>query len=64
FTGQCFAYGFLQTSSHDDALAFSCILPTAGRIRDSHPLERAPAGRTAKEQGKCNTLFFFIFSVF
>ena len=46
FTGQCFAYGFLQTSSHDDALAFSCILPTAGRIRDSHPLERAPAGHT------------------
>ncbi|MDY5112166.1 MAG: hypothetical protein SPE66_00410, partial [Bilifractor sp.] len=47
---QCFAYGFLQTSSHDDALAFSCILPTAGRIRDSHPLERAPAGRTVKKE--------------
>ena len=27
-------------------LVFSCILPTAGRIRDFHPLERAPAGRT------------------
>ena len=48
FTGQCFAYGFLQTSPHSDALAFSCILPTAGRIRDFHPLERAPAGRTTK----------------
>ena len=48
FTGQCFAYGFLQTSPHNDALAFSCILPTAGRIRDFHPLERAPAGRTTK----------------
>ena len=46
FTGQCFAYGFLQTPPHGDALAFGCILPTAGRIRDFHPLERAPAGRT------------------
>ena len=50
FTGQCFAYGFLQTSPHNDALAFSCILPTAGRIRDFHPLERAPAGRTTKQR--------------
>ena len=47
FTGQCFASGFLQTPFHNDALAFDCILPTAGRIRDFHPLERAPAGRTA-----------------
>ena len=47
-SGQCFASGFLQTPPHDDALASSCILPTAGRIRDSHPLERAPAGRTKK----------------
>ena len=29
-------------------LVFSYILPTAGRIRDLHSLERAPAGRTAK----------------
>ena len=46
FKGQCFASGFLQTPPHDDALAFGCILPTAGRIRDFHPLERAPAGHT------------------
>ena len=50
FTGQCFASGFLQTPSHNDALAFGCILPTAGRIRDFHPLERAPAGRTQKRR--------------
>ena len=31
-----------------DTLALGCILPTAGRIRDFHPLERAPAGRTKK----------------
>ena len=29
-------------------LVFGCILPTAGRIRDFHPLERALAGRTKK----------------
>ena len=29
-------------------LVFSHILPTAMRIRDFHPLERAPAGRTWK----------------
>ena len=46
FTGQCFASGFLQTPPHDDALAIGCTLPTAGRVRDFHPLERAPAGRT------------------
>ena len=45
-SGQCFASGFLQTPPHDDALASGCILPTAGLIRDFHPLERAPAGRT------------------
>ena len=32
----------------EDALAFGYILPTAGQIRDLHPLERAPAGRTRK----------------
>ena len=32
------------------ALVFSCILPTAGRIWDFHPLERAPAGRTQKNR--------------
>ena len=47
FTGQWFASGFLQTPPHGDALAIGCTLPTAGRVRDFHPLERAPAGRTA-----------------
>ena len=31
-----------------DTLDLGCILPTAGRIRDFHPLERALTGRTAK----------------
>ena len=48
FTGQWFASGFLQTPPHDDTLALGYILPTAGRIRDFPPLERAPAGRTKK----------------
>ena len=48
FTGQWFASGFLQTPPHGDALAIGCTLPTAGRVRDFHPLERAPAGRTIK----------------
>ena len=48
FTGQCFASGFLQTPLRNDALAIGCTLPTAGRVRDFHPLERAPAGRTKK----------------
>ena len=29
-----------------DTLDLGCILPTAGRIRDFHPLERALTGRT------------------
>ena len=29
-----------------DTLAFGCILPTTGRIRDFHPLETCAAGRT------------------
>ena len=49
FTGQWFASGFLQTPPHDDALAIGCTLPTAGRVRDFHPLERVPAGHTAKK---------------
>ena len=54
FTGQWFASGFLQTPPHDDALAIGCTLPTAGRVRDFHPLERAPAGRTYKSPGYAN----------
>ncbi len=32
-----------------DTLAFGCTLPTAGRVRVSHPLERALAGRSRKK---------------
>ncbi len=49
FTGQRFASIFLQTPLRSDALDFGCILPTAGRIWDFHPLERALAGRTTKK---------------
>ena len=49
FTGQWFASSFLQTPPHDDALAFGCTLPTAGRVRDFHPLERVPAGHTIRK---------------
>ena len=49
FTGQWFASSFLQTPPHDDALAFGCTLPTAGRVRDFHPLERVPAGHTIED---------------
>ena len=49
FTGQWFASGFLQTPPHGDALAIGCTLPTAGRVRDFHPLERVPAGHTKQE---------------
>ena len=31
-----------------DTLAFGCILPTTGRIRDFHPLETCAARRTDK----------------
>ena len=48
FTGQRFASVFLQTPPHGDALDLGCILPTAGRIRDFHPLERVPAGHTKR----------------
>ena len=58
FTGQWFASGFLQTPPHDDALAIGCTLPTAGRVREFHPLERAPAGRTTKEE--IDTCQFFL----
>src|SRR5699024_6191934 len=50
FTGQWFASSFLQTPPHDDALAFVCTLPTAGRVRDFHPLERVPAGHTTTKR--------------
>ncbi|SET23884.1 hypothetical protein SAMN04487771_10091, partial [[Clostridium] aminophilum] len=40
-----------RPTPHGGALASGCILPTAGRIRDFHPLERAPAGRTKNPAG-------------
>ena len=36
--------------STTDTLGFGCDLPAAGRSRDFHPLERALAGRTQKQQ--------------
>jgi len=36
-----------------DTLGFGYILPTAGRIRDFHPLERALAGRTKNAPAGC-----------
>ena len=36
-----------------DTLAFGCTLPTAGRVRVFHPLERALAGRT-QEPPRCS----------
>ena len=60
FTGQWFASGFLQTPPHGDALAIGCTLPTAGRVRDFHPLERAPAGHTRKSRG-CFHILCFIY---
>ncbi len=32
-----------------DTLAFGCILPATGQIRDFHPLETCAAGRTTKK---------------
>ena len=43
----------------EDALALGYILPTAGRIRDLHPLERAPAGRTAKKNPRSEERGFY-----
>ena len=48
-----------------DTLDLGYILPTAGRIRDFHPLERALTGRTSERQGAqkapCRTLISNIF---
>ena len=45
-------------------LALGYILPATGRIRDFHPLERAPAGRTMKKRPrKRSCLFTFKFRV-
>lgn len=70
FTGQWFASGFLQTPPHDDALAIGCTLPTAGRVRDFHPLERALAGHTTNkvpivnDREPCFLIYFCQISIF
>ena len=56
-----------RPTPHGGALASGCILPTAGRIRDFHPLERAPAGRT--ENGDMHLMHipiesYFVFTFF
>ena len=43
-----------------DTLAFGCILPTTGRIRDFHPLETCAARRTLKESGSRGTALICI----
>ena len=43
------SFGFHLTV---DTLAFGCILPTTGRIRDFHPLETCAAGRTKEKRPK------------
>ena len=52
-----------------EAVAFGYILPTTGRIRDFHPLERALAGRTKKTAAAeitlaCSRQFCFHISLF
>jgi hypothetical protein len=42
-----------------DTLGFGCILPTAGRIGDFHPLERVPTGHTDKVLPKNGQNFYF-----
>jgi len=42
-----------------DTLAFGCILPATGRIRDFHPLERALAGRTIKKPAAAQPVFYY-----
>ena len=48
-SGQSFAAAFLQIPPHDGHPWLWLTLPTAGRVRDFHPIERALAGRTNKK---------------
>jgi len=41
-----------------DTLDLGYILPTAGRIRDFHPLERALTGRTQRGHRNCGAHSF------
>ncbi len=43
-----------------DTLAFGCILPTTGRIRDFHPLETCTARRTNKKWRIFQSSVFFV----
>ena len=45
----------------EDALALDYILPIAGRIRDLHPLDRAPTSRTAtSSRTECSAAVLFV----
>ena len=50
-SGQSFAAAFLQIPPHDGHPWLWLTLPTAGRVRDFHPIERALAGRTEDTAG-------------
>ncbi|MGD8651610.1 MAG: hypothetical protein PVF92_05935, partial [Desulfobacterales bacterium] len=41
-SGQRFAFGFLPTSPHDDAVAVRLTLPPDGRVEDLHLQAGAP----------------------
>ena len=43
-----------------DTLDLGYILPTAGRIRDFHPLERALTGRTSRKRSSSEELLLFL----
>ena len=45
-----------------DTLALGYSLPATGRLRDFHPLEHAPAGRTTKKKLSDLADSFVIFS--
>ena len=58
-SGQSLPPSFFRFCLTADTLDLGYILPTAGRIRDFHPLERALTGRTAKEAvAQRNSLLF------
>ena len=62
----CFSFlppqsSFLQIPPRDGHPCLRLTLPTAGRVRDFHPIERALAGRTEKS---LDTLIFKAFRLF
>jgi hypothetical protein len=52
-SGQRFASGFLQTSSHLQRPCLRLTLPLVGRVEVFHLLAVRPAGRTKKKPGEC-----------